>query len=367
MCWSLQALLDFIGSLSNLSKLDLTYCESLQALPDSIGGLSNLSALYLSHCLRLKCMPSGIGKLSHLRTLPVCVLGDKNNCSLRELSSLNLEGKLYMKNLENVKNVKEAKEANLKQKQGLETLILSWNLDAYQKPGEASSEKINEDGKNVQEIVEALAVQDRDVDTELIEDVLENLQPHVTLAVLKIEEYLGRVFPRWLMELAVPNLAKLTLKGCMRCEILPQFRLLHNINKLELNTLLRVQCLPALGQMRSLRILKLYVLPGIKCLSSEFYGGDGAFPALEDLDLACMPELEEWSRTAEVLAMYPDDELFLSSLQSGAFPNIDRPEMKFRVDRMISSLPPVLSGVSMPRHRGGDGTDPYSQGSSLKS
>ncbi|XP_072960090.1 uncharacterized protein [Typha angustifolia] len=363
----LQALPDSIGDISNLSTLDIRNCESLQA---DFSGLSNLSALYISH---LTYMPSGIGQLSHLQTLPVFVVGGKNNCSLRELSSLNLEGKLYIKNLENVKNVKEAKEANLIQKQGLKALRLSWNLDAYKKPGEANSEKINEDGKTVQEIVEALAVQYRDVDTELIEDVLESLQPHVALAVLKIKQYLGRVFPRWLMELAVPNLEKLTLKGCMRCEILPQFRLLHNLKELELNTLLRVQCLPALGQMRSLRILKLYVLPGIKCLGSEFYGGDGAFPALEELDLARMPELEEWSRTAEVkflprlaklslvecpklkalpsdfqsvkqLRLRADDELLLSSLQSGAFRNIKH--LSIYKSEMDDELPPVLLGRS---------------------
>lgn len=57
--------------------------------------------------------------------LPVFVVGGS------ELGGLNLEGELDVEKLQNVRNVAEARKANLRKKQGLRYLSLTWNPNAY--------------------------------------------------------------------------------------------------------------------------------------------------------------------------------------------------------------------------------------------
>ena len=51
--------LDFIGSLTNLKHLDLSWNRTLKYLPESIDYLKMLHTLNLSYCSELKCLPLG--------------------------------------------------------------------------------------------------------------------------------------------------------------------------------------------------------------------------------------------------------------------------------------------------------------------
>ncbi|EHA8588049.1 putative disease resistance protein RGA1 [Cocos nucifera] len=397
-CRRLRALPETVGDLQNLSSLNLCHCPSLLSLPNSIShvrnlqnldlsfswiqinpesliSLSNLGSLRYCTCLhglpenmknmrslihldehesfKLACMPPGMGQLSHLRTLPMFVLGGKNSCRLSELGCLNLVGELNIRGLENASEATEARKANLKEKQGLHSLRLSWNLNAYMKPGQPYDEAESE-GENTREFIEPLAAQEWDADADLVEDVLGDLQPHENLKALEIEGYVGKILPRWLMKSSLPYLGELSLTCCVRYEHLSALEQLHSLRVLRLIMLPAVKCLPALGQLPYLKVLKL-LLPAVKCLGSEFYGGEGAFPALEELYLAFMSELEEWLAvgsgeflprlsklcivecpklralpstfpTVRLLEMTLDG-LLPSSLPSGAFPNMEYCEL----------------------------------------
>ena len=90
----LTALPDWIGQLSNLSSLDISY-NQLSALPDWIGQLSNLSSLDISYN-QLSALPDWIGQLSNLSSLNIA--GNQLSAlpdwigQLSNLSSLNIAG-----------------------------------------------------------------------------------------------------------------------------------------------------------------------------------------------------------------------------------------------------------------------------------
>ncbi|OAY73368.1 Disease resistance protein RGA2 [Ananas comosus] len=373
----IQKLPESVSCLSDLRSLGLRHCYFVRELPENMENMASLVHLDIYACYELTCMPSGIGQLSCLRTLPIFVAGGRSKCSLGELNRLNLEGRLDIRKLENVKNAEEAKEANLIRKLNLQSLHLSWDLNAYKKTiVECASN--NDDEEGMHKIMEAFLThfkpflaQEWDADCELAEKILQGLQPHQNLTVLEIEGYLGKTFPRWLSELTLPNLVELTLNTCVRCETLPEFNQLHHLKILVLNNLLAINRLPALGQLPSLKVLKLSVLPGVKCLGSDFYGGDGAFFTLEELELSCMPELEEWFGVAgpeffphlsnltimlcpklralpsdfplvKELSMCCDDKLLLSAFESGAFLNLEKLDIQNCTSLLKSSLPQVL-------------------------
>ncbi|KAH7677547.1 P-loop containing nucleoside triphosphate hydrolase protein [Dioscorea alata] len=275
-CGWLRMLPDSIGQLSNLSTLDLLGCKGLQSLPSTIGCLKNMRKIDLSCCI-----PAGIGRFSNLRTIPIFVVGGKTNCSIRELGSLNIEGELYIKNLENVRDPDEAKEANLKEKQGLRSLSLSWDENVYRTPAQSSDDHLH----------------DMVPQADLVDGVLENLQPGVNVNKLVIEGYVGRKFPTsWVMDLSLlSNLVDLTLDSCIRCEVLPP-----------------------LGQLRHLQTLTVRRLHSIRCIDSGFYGGHAPFPALGELRLFDMPMLEEWSGISEGEEFFPS----LTWLQLEGCPNL---------------------------------------------
>ncbi|KAH7677534.1 P-loop containing nucleoside triphosphate hydrolase protein [Dioscorea alata] len=352
-CSSLQSLPGSIGCLKNLRKLDLSLSQYVQALPESLSRLSNLQDLRLRHCysmrelpvkmkdmkslihlditscVELTCIPAGIGQLRSLRTLPIFIVGGKTNCSLKELGSLSIEGQLHIKHLENVTNPHEAKEANLKEKQGLRSLRLSWDKNVYRTPGQSSDDNLSDDEESRSYVIDFLLLHNMVPEADLVDDVLENLQPDTYISELEIEGYVGKKYPTWMMDLSLlPNLVDLTLDSCIRCETLPP-----------------------MGQLPHLKALRLRLLCAIRCIDSSFYGGHAAFPVLEELVISMMFMLQEWSGTSEGelfpsltkltlgscpllrelpsnfpsvkhLNMNMEDELLLSNLQEGAFPNL---------------------------------------------
>ena len=92
-----QSLPESIWNLSNLTSLNLSGCSKLVSLPSCIGNLSNLLSLNLSECYSLEMLPENIGNLSNLTSLNLN--GYKNLRSLPEsienlsnLTSLDLSG-----------------------------------------------------------------------------------------------------------------------------------------------------------------------------------------------------------------------------------------------------------------------------------
>ncbi|XP_020701777.2 putative disease resistance protein RGA3 isoform X1 [Dendrobium catenatum] len=324
----LSATLELLRDAKKLRTLYLDYRrnvdrETEQSVQEVLHVISSdinlLRALHLQS-YPLKALPHTFKKLRHLRklkqlrTLPIFIPGGKNNCTLKELGSLKLEGILQLKNLQNVRCVEEAKAAQLSEKHNIRSLKLSWLCNSY----------INS--------VEAFDEYDTIVEILLAEDVLESLQPSKSLEELKIEGYVGRAFPSW-MNLSLSNLVRLTL-ACCACEKIP-----------------------TLGLLPRLQVLNLVELPLVKHLGSDFYGGANAFSSLQELELNCLTDLEEWCSAAgekflprlhtlilldcpklkalpsvfssvENLIMNVDDKLLLSSLQHRGFPNLKHLKMK---------------------------------------
>ncbi|XXG50779.1 hypothetical protein AAC387_Pa02g4711 [Persea americana] len=190
-------------------------------------------------------MPVHIGKLKCLQTLPIFIVGTSMGCRIRELKDLNLCGELFIKSLENVKDANDSKEANLKNKQNLHTLGLSWN-----------------------------SCDNDPTVRENIEQILEGLEPHPNLKRLLLDNYTGIRFPHWRSESLLPNLNEIALVNCRRCESLPSF-----------------------GQLPFLKALTICGMDAVRCIDDAFYGNNvtSIFPSLEEFTIEDMPNLEEIS------------------------------------------------------------------------
>ncbi|XP_020087035.1 putative disease resistance protein RGA3 [Ananas comosus] len=357
----IEKLPESLCCLSGLRSINLQGCSSLLELPENTKDMTSLTNLHTGNCYKLTGMPSGIGRLSRLRELPLFVLSEKSECGLRELNGLNLEGELRISKLENVKRFQQAREANLIEKDGLKSLTLSWDLDTYKKQMKACVHT-DQQGKSRQDVIKALAQ---------AEKVLEVLQPHENLIQLEIFHYPGKIFPKWL-ELSLPNLVHLQLNSCFRCKILPEISQLRNLKFLHLCMLPAVERLPSLGQLPSLIYLYIRSLSAVKSLGLEFYGtGDCAFPELGCLELEYMTGLEEWCEVSgqqsfprlywlsledcpklkvlpssfpsvQVLHLCANNELLLSSIPTGAFPNLKNVYLE-NFDETQSPVPRVLA------------------------
>ncbi|XP_042428969.1 putative disease resistance protein RGA1 [Zingiber officinale] len=259
----LQELSEHIGKLIHLRYLDLSFNYEVKVLPDSLCDLYNLQTLKTRKCNAIESVPQELCKLVNLRhidaddefwvmikdvrrltnlqELPTFSVQEDDGLKLAQLKDLaQLHGTLHIQNLENVVDSKEAQHAELKNKVHLKELVLEWN-----------DEK----------------------DAKLEEEVIEGLQPHESLKILKIEGYNGGRSPSWLMPKVLPNLEKLELAICKGWD----------------------DVLPFIGQRLHLIELRMHRMSALKQLSHEFEGK--CFPKLKVLNLWNLPALEEWSWT----------------------------------------------------------------------
>ncbi|CAL5348108.1 unnamed protein product [Camellia sinensis] len=227
-----------------------------------------------------KLMPMMIGKLTALQTLPYFVVGEDKGHKIEELGSLSkLRGKLMIYNLERVKGREEAEKANISGKPNTHELGFCWD-----------SPSTAEDTNRINH-----------------QDVLEGLKPHGNLKVFKLKKFEGQSFASWMMSgrdaQLLQNLVKIEISECTRCEQVPP-----------------------LGNLPHLEVIRMFGLRNLKRIGPEFYGCHSVvnhdhdnhgfisgscsgtattatatkapiivFPALRELYLDDMPDIEEWS------------------------------------------------------------------------
>ncbi|XP_020970047.1 putative disease resistance RPP13-like protein 1 [Arachis ipaensis] len=269
----LDVLPEIIGELIRLRYLNLSW-TNIKTLPESLCNLYNLQTLMLYECTKLtmlpsgmhklvklrhldvrktplKEMPGGISKLENLQFLSSFVAGKHEDNGIQEVGGLaNLHGSFEIKKLENVVDVSQGRSARIIDKTHIDELCLEWSSAA-----------------NVVQ------------NTETERDILESLQAHDDLKVLKIKGYKGTTFPDWLGHSAFTNMTSVSLVSCNNC-----FKL------------------PSLGELSSLKSLRIERFDQLRSIGMELYKNEGdhhsshipPFPSLETLEFHDMPSWEEW-------------------------------------------------------------------------
>ncbi|XP_028547546.1 putative disease resistance protein RGA3 [Dendrobium catenatum] len=272
-------------SVSNLYHLQYIIHDGQEKdadfLPSDINNLSNLRYVKLpKNCISSIC---GIGKLKFLQKVNMFDLREASGYRIKELENMNDLCKLGINCLENVKDAEEACSAKLYAKRRLIDLSLNWSCIASR-------------------------------NTDLDENVLDNIQPPNCLRNLEIHRYMGARPAIWMNNVnLISNLEKINLTDCLECETLPPF-----------------------GQLPFLKSLTLENMPKVKWLESKFNGNDKyhAFPLLEDLCIRRLAVLEDWFE-AGVAA--EDGCLFPCLIELTL---VDCPKLK-----ELHSLPPKLNSL----------------------
>ncbi|KAF2319463.1 hypothetical protein GH714_016076 [Hevea brasiliensis] len=254
----IEFLPDSIIKLQNLQILRLVNCERLKQLPKHIKKLVNLQQLFLKGCVSLTHMPHGIGQLTSIENLSLFMVDKDNSVSkhggaLSELSNLNnLRDMLRIMNLRYVKNpTSEFEAANLKEKQLIQSLRLSWKLGPrYDNDSDSGPDDVENDG----------------------EMSLEELRPHLNLKWLIVFGCGRLLFPSWISSLT--NLVELQIDNCKKCQHFPPLDQFPSLKHLTIENLTDLE----------------YIESGINCDNALF------FPSLVKLWLINCPNLKGWRR-----------------------------------------------------------------------
>ncbi|KAF2319509.1 hypothetical protein GH714_016612 [Hevea brasiliensis] len=207
-------------------------------------------------CVSLTHMPRGIGQLTSLENLSAFMVAKDNGVSkhsgrLGELRDLNnLRGNLRIMNLRYVKNpASEFKAANLKEKQYLQTLRLSWKLGPpYDNNCDSGPDEVENDE----------------------EMSLEELRPHLNLKWLLVFGRERLLFPSWISIIWW----YFELITCKKCQHFPPLDQFPSLKRLTIEDLTDLE----------------YIESGINCDNALF------FPSLENLWLENCPNLKGWRR-----------------------------------------------------------------------
>ncbi|XP_034703238.1 putative disease resistance RPP13-like protein 1 [Vitis riparia] len=237
---------DSIGNFYNLETLILSYCSKLIRLPLSIENLNNLRHLDVTNTNLEEMLPQ-ICKLKSLQVLSNFIVSKDNGLNIKELRNMShLQGRLCISNLENVANVQDGRVASLNKKEKLEELTIVWSARL-------------DDSHNARNQI----------------DVLDSLQPHFNLNKLKIKNYGGPEFPRWIGDVSFSKMVNVYLVNCRNCT-----------------------SLPCLGWLPMLKHVRIEGLNEVKIVGREFYGEtclpNKPFPSLESLSFSDMSQWEDW-------------------------------------------------------------------------
>ncbi|KAH9685802.1 hypothetical protein KPL70_014102 [Citrus sinensis] len=262
----IERLPETLCELYNLQKLDIRRCPNLRELPVGIGKLMNMRSLLNGKTYSLKYMPVGISKLTSLRTLEKFVVGGgvdgSNTCRLESLKNLQLLRECGIEGLGNVSHLEEAERLQLYNQQNLLRLRLRFGRVV--------------DGED----------EERRRKNEKDKQLLEALQPPLSVEELGIESYGGDIFPKWLTSLT--KLRNLTLSSCVNCEHLPPLGKLP-LEKLELRDLESVKRVG--NEFLGIEESSVWDHPSSSSSSPSVI----AFPKLKSLEIDGMKELEEWN------------------------------------------------------------------------
>ncbi|XP_042030508.1 putative disease resistance protein RGA3 isoform X1 [Salvia splendens] len=263
---SIHNIPEWIGELHHLQTFRAEIIGLLK-LPSTLKYLINLRHLHIRSDTKL---PAEIGKLTSLQTIGYFSVGKEKSYQIEELGSLkNLKGSLEIRNLERVRDKEEAMKANMLQKLNLSELVFEW--------GERDSSADRND-----------------------ENVLEGLQPHANLKVLRIEGYKGKTFPIWCKKMAVrdgprgswvplDNLIEISLWNCSECEEIPMLdHSLPNLKSLSLINLKKVRSIKF--SFKNLKSLEIYGLERLQCLPESFFYNN---QSLSNLEIEKCPVLSE--------------------------------------------------------------------------
>ncbi|MED6186120.1 hypothetical protein PIB30_063771 [Stylosanthes scabra] len=242
-----------LGELYNLQTLKLIGCNHLEMLPVSMKDLVNLRHLDIRRT-NLHEMPKGMNKLKKLQFLSDYVIGKHGENKIKELGALaDLHESIHISNLENVVDSSQASDARMCDKDGIDSMKLSWSW--------------NRD-ENM-------------VDSQIEEDILYKLRPHNNLKELEIIGYRGTILPDWLGHSSFHNITDIKLGGMFQ------------------DGFKNCRRLPSLGQLPSLKHLTIYNFETLEIVGAEFYQNDEScletpFPMLETLSFDSMLCWKEW-------------------------------------------------------------------------
>lgn len=249
--------------LYNLQVLDVRSNSSSLHPPDGITNLINLRHLYASE-LFLSSI-SDLHGLSNLQQLDVFRVGGSMHIdALRRMTQLG--GKLHIGDLCQV-GISVLSKGILKGMQHLNELQLSWSsCDGHSKD----------------------------------EEVLECLQPHDNLKVLRIMGYGGIKFPSWMMKTSgsLLNVTSMYLSGCTNCKILPPLHLLPSLEVLQISrmhSISKVSTVPQRSDQEFFLKLKRLVIETMPHCTEWSTGNSKSrrmvFPYLCELDIRNCPKL----------------------------------------------------------------------------
>ncbi|KAL1369372.1 hypothetical protein AAHE18_02G191400 [Arachis hypogaea] len=240
-----------LSNLYNLQTLKLYWCTHLEMLPVGMKDLVNLRHLDI-RVTQLREMPKGMSKLKNLQFLSSYVVGKHEENKMKELGALvDIQQSISIDKLENVVNSNEASMARMFDKDGIDSMMLSWSW--------------NKD--------------ENTVDSEMERDILDKLRPHTNLKELQIRGYRGTRFPDWVGHSSYHNITKIKLYACRSCCMLP-----------------------SLGQLPSLKILLISGYRSLGSVGAELYfnqNGESCletppFPVLETLNFESLDGWKEW-------------------------------------------------------------------------
>ncbi|XP_073004940.1 disease resistance protein RGA2-like [Typha latifolia] len=313
-----KELLQSISLLKHLCFLDLSFTK-IRQLPESVCSLYHLQVLGLQGC-KFKKLPKGITKLINLRHLYadgttislISRIGrltniqeieefrvrNKEGHRIRELKDLNELRKLCIMNLQKVVSKKEATEAKLMNKEHLDTLALRWN-----------SKTKSASGKNM--------------------EVIEGLQPNMSLKELMIDGYQGTALPSWILQ-NLTNLQSLHLRNCLTLATLPPIGKLSALKSLSVEGLNSVEFIgDQLLEVQNLQCLT-HLCTDSSLLANNLFLMLGKLPSLQSLKVCKCSDIVEFSAQHEVWFEQ------LTSLE----------ELEFSDCHNLRSLPSTLASLS---------------------
>jgi Leucine-rich repeat (LRR) protein len=232
-----------ITTLRNLECLDLYNCWKLVELPEGISNLEKLQVLNLQKCNNLGGMPVGIGQLTRLQKLGLFVLCEGEQfAGLSELANVPGVGEeLSIRVISHGVHPNATHKACLNQKTNLQRLDLQWMAH---------------------DVVE--------VNNELVQAVLDGLEPPPEIKELEICGYSGRQNAGWMQnQIGRPQrLSHFPFLRLMKLYDLPNLKKLHGLVQLPCLEELWLELMPALesisgGPFPSLVKLVFYQLPSL--------------------------------------------------------------------------------------------------------